>query len=55
MFGRIVRRIQSVDKDNNKDTRTSLVAQWLSIRLAGQVTQVLSLVGEPRPHVLQGS
>ena len=37
------------------ECRTSLMVQWLRIHLPMQRTQVQSLVGELRPHVLQDS
>ena len=36
-------------------TGTSLVVQWLKIRLPMQGTQVQSLVGELRSHMLWGN
>ena len=35
--------------------RTSLVAQWLRIHLPMQGTWIQSLLGELRPHMLQGN
>ena len=39
----------------NQFIGTFLVVQWLRIRLPMQATQVQSLVGELRSHVLRGN
>ena len=38
-----------------ENMRNSLVVQWLRVLLSVQGTQVQSLVGELRSHMLQGS